>query len=74
MLEVVSPHLFDRRTLAYILCFIVSLTAAVAFWRGSLTGAPPLYSKGVVERGLHFVAGILFAAIAIYAAVSLFRR
>jgi hypothetical protein len=42
-----------------------STWASFSFFRGSITGAPPLYSRGLVQRGLHFAAGIIFGALAI---------
>jgi hypothetical protein len=44
---------------------VLSAWASVTFLRGSVGGAPPLYSRGWHERGLHFVAGIIFGSLAI---------
>jgi hypothetical protein len=42
-----------------------SAWASFSFFRGSITGAPFLYSKGWFQRGLHLAAGIIFGALAI---------
>jgi hypothetical protein len=52
----------------------LSLWAAFIFLRGSITGAPPLYSKGLFQRTLHFVAGIIFAALAVSAIMMIVRK
>jgi hypothetical protein len=44
---------------------IVFAWASFTFFRGSLTGDPPMYSRGWFERGLHFIAGIIFASMAV---------
>jgi len=44
---------------------VLSTWASFLFFRGSATGAPPLYSRGPLQRGLHFVAGIIFASLAV---------
>lgn len=40
----------------------------------TVTGAPPLYSHTWSQRILHFIAGILFGALAIAAAMKLAGR
>lgn len=44
------------------------------FLRGSMAGAPPMYSRGPVQRILHFVAGIIFGVLAIGACLKLAGR
>jgi hypothetical protein len=44
---------------------VLSAWASFMFFRGSITGAPPLYSQGWLQRGLHFAAGIIFGSLAI---------
>lgn len=44
---------------------ILSAWASLIFFRGSVTGTPPLYSTGWLERSLHFAAGIIFGSLAI---------
>ncbi len=46
---------------------MLSAWASFSFLRGSLTGAPPMYSRGWFKRALHFIAGIIFAALAVAA-------
>jgi hypothetical protein len=50
---------------------VLSAWAAFIFFRGSIAGAPPLYSKGSFERSLHFAAGIIFGSLAIGIALKL---
>src|SRR5215469_3890176 len=50
---------------------ILSVWASFNFLRGSLTGAPPMYSHGWVQRGLHFIAGIIFASLSVGALLML---
>jgi uncharacterized membrane protein YfcA len=50
---------------------VLSAWASFTFFRSSITGAPPLYSKGSFERSLHFVAGIIFGSLAIGIALKL---
>ena len=52
----------------------LSLWAAFLFLRTSVTGAPPLYSKGPLQRTLHFIAGVIFAALALGAVVMLVKK
>ena len=54
-----------------VVAMVLSGYASFTFLRGSLTGAPPMYSHGWFRRGLHFVAGIIFAFLAIFAALKL---
>jgi cell division protein FtsX len=44
---------------------ILSAWASFHLFRGSLKGAPPMYSHGWFQRGLHFMAGIIFACVAV---------
>jgi hypothetical protein len=44
---------------------ILSASASFTFFRSSVTGTPPLYSKGALERSLHFAAGIIFGSLAV---------
>ena len=46
------------------IALILSTWASFTFFRGSITGAPPLYSQGWFKRVLHFAAGIIFGALA----------
>jgi hypothetical protein len=55
----------------FVLVTLVSAWASFSFFKGSLRGSPPLYSHGWLERTLHFVAGILFSALAIFACLKL---
>jgi hypothetical protein len=54
-----------------LLAVLVGAWASYMFFRGSITGAPPMYSHGWFQRILHFVAGILFAAAALFACLKL---
>ena len=55
-----------------LIAMVVSTWASFAFFRGSITGSPPLYSKGWFKRSLHFAAGIMFTSLEI--AIALLRR
>jgi hypothetical protein len=44
---------------------VLSVWASLTFFRCSITGAPPLYSRGWSRRSLHFAAGIIFGSLAI---------
>jgi hypothetical protein len=57
--------------LGYVISVLVSVWASFSFLRGSFTGAPPLYSHTWAQRILHFIAGILFGALAIFAGLKL---
>lgn len=57
-----------------LIALALCLWAAFSFLRGSFTGAPPLYSKGPLQRTLHFIAGVIFAALALCAVVMLVRK
>jgi len=50
---------------------ILCAWASFTFFRGGLTGAPPMYSHGWFQRWLHFIAGIIFASLAVGAVVML---
>jgi hypothetical protein len=54
-----------------LIAMVVSTWASFAFFRGSITGAPPLYSRGWFKRSLHFAAGIIFMSLAISIALLL---
>jgi len=60
--------------LGYVVAIVVSVWASFSFLRGSITGAPPLYSHTWAQRVLHFIAGLLFAALAIGGALKLAGR
>jgi hypothetical protein len=48
-----------------VVALVSTIWASFSFFRGSITGASPLYSpRGWFERFLHFAAGIIFAAVA----------
>jgi hypothetical protein len=57
-----------------LLALALSSWAAFIFLRSSITGAPPLYSKGPLRRTLHFTAGVIFAALALSAIAMLVRK
>src|SRR5712691_7305669 len=48
-----------------LVALVLSAWASFTFFRGSITGAPPLYSRGWFQRGLHLAAGIIFGSLAI---------
>jgi hypothetical protein len=48
-----------------VVALVLSTWASFSFFRGSITGAPPLYSRGPFQRALHFAAGIIFASLAV---------
>ena len=60
--------------LGYVVAVVVSVRASFSFLRGSITGAPPLYSHTWAQRILHFIAGILFGALAVAAGLKLAGR
>ena len=62
------------RLVGILVALTLSLWAAFTFFRSSITGAPPLYSKGPMQRTLHFTAGVIFAALAVGAVVMLVRK
>jgi hypothetical protein len=55
-----------------VVAVLVSAWASISFFRGSIIGAPPLYSRGWWRRSLHFAAGILFGALTLAACLKLF--
>jgi hypothetical protein len=63
-----------RHRLGALIGLVISSWASFTFFRGSVTGAPPLYSKGPLQRTLHFVAGIIFAALALEIGVMLAHK
>jgi hypothetical protein len=54
-----------RHLISALIMLALSVWASFLFFRGSITGAPPLYSRGWFQRGLHFAAGIMFGSLAI---------
>jgi hypothetical protein len=62
------------QVLGYAIAVLVSVWASFSFLRGSITGAPPLYSHTWAQRIVHFIAGILFGALAIFAGLKLVGR
>jgi hypothetical protein len=60
--------------IGYSVALLLSGWASYVFFRGSLTGAPPMYSHGWFQRVLHFTAGIIFGAFAIVAFLKLAGR
>jgi hypothetical protein len=61
-------------SIGFLVALAASLWAAFMFIRGSITGAPPLYSKGPLRRSLHFIAGLIFALLAIGIGAMLVRK
>ena len=55
----------------FVCATVVSAWASFSFFKGSLMGSPPLYSHGWLQRTLHFVAGILFSVLALFACLKL---
>ncbi len=62
------------QVLALLIAVLASGWASYVFFRGSLTGAPPMYSHGWFKRVLHFTAGIILGALAIGACLKLAGR
>jgi hypothetical protein len=60
--------------LGYSIALLLSAWASYVFFRGSITGASPLYSHGWFQRSLHFTAGIIFGALTIAACLKLAGR
>ena len=58
----------------YSVAVLLSAWASYVFFRGSITGAPPMYSRGWLLRILHFIAGIIFGALTIAACLKLAGR
>jgi hypothetical protein len=54
-----------RHLIGALIALAFSTWASFLFFRGSITGAPPLYSRGCFQRCLHSAAGIIFGALAI---------
>ena len=59
------------RPIGALIALALCVWASIVAFGGSLFGSPPLYSKGAVQRTLHFLAALIFAALAIYAAMTL---
>jgi hypothetical protein len=59
-----------RYSIAVLICGWASYT----FFKGALTGAPPLHSHGWFQRVLHFAAGIIFGAFTVVACLMLAGR
>ena len=70
LLNVLFPMKIDH-PISLVVAMVFSVWASFSFFRGSITGAPPLYSKGWFQRSLHFVAGIIFGLEAIYIALKI---
>jgi hypothetical protein len=68
---IVANKMSAGELVGLLVALALNLWAAFLFFKGSVTGAPPLYSKGVVQRILHFIAGIIFAAVALNALLRL---
>jgi hypothetical protein len=64
-----APHIFG-----YSVAVLASAWASYVFFRGSITGVPPMYSRGWLERILHFIAGIIFGALTVAACLKLAGR
>jgi len=62
------------RSVGFFVALAASLWAAFVFLRSSITGAPPLYSKGRWRRTLHFIAGVIFAVLAVGIGVMLVHK
>jgi len=60
------------RSVGFFVALAASLWAAFVFLRSSITGAPPLYSKGRWRRTLHFISIALDIAGAVPAFGNLF--
>jgi len=54
-----------RHLIGAVIALILRVEASFSFFRGSVTGAPPLYSRGPFQRTLHFAGGIIFGSLAI---------
>jgi len=55
----------------FVLATVVSAWASFSFFKGSLSGSPPLYSHGWLQRTLHFIGGVLFSVLALFACLKL---
>ena len=62
------------QVLGLVVAVLVSAWASYSFIRASITGAPPLYSQGWLQRILHFTAGLIFGALAFAACLKLAGR
>jgi Ni,Fe-hydrogenase I cytochrome b subunit len=71
---ILAVWIWGGRSVGILVSLTLSLWAAFTFFRSSITGAPPLYSKGAWQRSLHFIAGMIFAAAAIGAVVMLVKK
>ena len=60
--------------IGFVVGIVASLWASFTFVRSSITGGPPLYSKGRFQRTLHFAAGIIFAVLAVGISVMFIRK
>jgi hypothetical protein len=70
LLNALIPTKIDH-PIGLVVAMVFSVWASFSFLRGSITGAPPLYSKGWFQRSLHFAAGIIFGLEAIYIALKI---
>jgi hypothetical protein len=71
---ILAIRMSGGRSVGILVALALSLWAAFVFLRSSITGAPPLYSKGPLRRTLHFTAGLMFAALALCAVAMLVRK
>jgi hypothetical protein len=71
---ILAIRMSGGRLVGILVALALSLWAAFSFLRSSVTGAPPLYSKGPLQRTLHFIAGIIFAALALCPVVMLVKK
>lgn len=62
------------QVLGLLIAIIVSAWASYVFFRGSISGAPPMYSHGKLQRILHFTAGIIFGALTVAAILKMAGR
>jgi hypothetical protein len=72
--SVLAVRMPVEHTIGVVVGIVASLWASFTFLRSSITGAPPLYSKGRLQRTLHFAAGIIFAGLAVGIGAMFVRR
>ena len=68
---ILASRMSGGQLVGILVALALSLWATFLFLRSSVTGAPPLYSKGPLQRTLHFIAGVIFAALAVGGAVAM---
>jgi hypothetical protein len=71
---ILASRMSGGQLVGILVALALSLWAAFLFLRSSVTGAPPLYSKGPLRRTLHFIAGVIFVALAFSAVVMLVKK